>query len=171
MKANRASLDPTLTDRPKTEDGTILGTLSYMSPEQTEGKKLDPRSDIFSLGAMLYEMLTGRAAFTGSSKASIMAAILREDPKLAREVVAGIPPELERIVNRAAQDPARRFQHMDDLKVELRRVEGKSRIPAICLPLCPPRRVAAALVIPAWDPGRDSGVSISGSSFAMRFGR
>ena len=94
-------LDPTLTERPHTEDGTILGTLSYMSPEQTEGKKLDPRSDIFSFGAVLYEMLTGRRAFQGESKASTMAAILREDPKPAREVAAAVPAELERIVSRA----------------------------------------------------------------------
>ena len=75
----------------------------------------------------MYEMLTGRAAFAGSSKASIMAAILREDPKPAHEVVAGIPPELERIVNRALRkDPSRRFQHMDDLKVELEELKEES---------------------------------------------
>src|SRR5205823_1585766 len=107
--------------------GTILGTLSYMSPEQTEGKKLDARSDIFSFGAVLYEMLTGRRAFEGGSKASTMAAILREDPKPAHEVAASVPVELERIVSRALRkDPSRRFQHMDDVKVELEELKEES---------------------------------------------
>src|SRR5215467_11679350 len=110
-----SEFDRTLTvQRAKTEEGTIVGTLSYMSPEQTEGKKLDARSDIFSFGAVMYEMVTGRRAFAGGSQASTIAAILKEDPKPPREAVPGVPPELERIINRALRkDPARRFQHMD----------------------------------------------------------
>src|ERR1051325_4366481 len=98
-----------------------------MSPEQAEGKKLDGRSDIFGLGAVMYEMLTGRRAFEGGSTVSIMAAILRGDPKPAHEVVAGISPDVERIVNRALRkDPARRFQHMDDMKVALDELKEES---------------------------------------------
>src|SRR5207247_7993527 len=65
---------------PRTEDGVILGTVSYMSPEQAEGKDLDARSDVFSFGSLLYEIITGRRAFTGNSKLAILTAILREEP-------------------------------------------------------------------------------------------
>ena len=70
-------------DTPASEEGTIVGTVSYMSPEQAEGKKVDARSDIFSFGAVLYEMVTGRRAFQGDSKLSTLSAVLREEPKPA----------------------------------------------------------------------------------------
>ena len=73
----------------KTEEGVIVGTVSYMSPEQAEGKKVDARSDIFSFGAMLYEMVTGRRAFVGDSTVSILSAILRDQPRAASEIVEG----------------------------------------------------------------------------------
>ena len=73
--------EATLTAKPDTEEGKILGTVAYMSPEQAEGKKLDARSDIFSFGSVLYEMVTGRSAFQGDTKASTIAAILKEEPK------------------------------------------------------------------------------------------
>src|SRR5271163_4681553 len=112
---------------PLTEEGTILGTVAYMSPEQADGKRVDARSDIFSFGAVMYEMVTGRRAFSGGSQASTIAAILREDPKPAREAVPGVPPELDRIIGRCMRkDPARRFQHMDDLKVALEELKEES---------------------------------------------
>jgi serine/threonine protein kinase len=74
--------DATLTVKPSTEEGKIVGTVAYMSPDQAEGKKVDSRSDVFSFGSVLYEMFTGRRAFQGETKASTIAAILREEPSL-----------------------------------------------------------------------------------------
>ena len=79
-----------VTDRPDTEEGTIVGTVAYMSPEQAEGRPVDARSDIFSFGSVLYEMLTGQRAFRARRKVSTLAAILREDPPPASEVVARV---------------------------------------------------------------------------------
>jgi serine/threonine protein kinase len=111
----------------KTEEGTILGTFSYMSPEQAEGKKVDGRSDIFSFGVMLYQMLTGLRPFRGDSRLSTMAAILREEPRPAGELVTGLPAEVDRVLARAMRkDPARRFQTMADLKVALEELRDES---------------------------------------------
>ena len=110
-----------------TEEGTIVGTISYMSPEQAEGKKVDVRSDIFSFGALLYEMVTGRKAFQGDSKVSTLSAILREDPKPASQMVEGLPHELERIIGRCLRkSPERRFQTAADLKVALEELKEES---------------------------------------------
>ena len=110
-----------------TEEGTIVGTISYMSPEQAEGKKVDVRSDIFSFGALLYEMVTGRKAFQGDSKVSTLSAILREDPKPASQVVEGLPHELERIIGRCLRKSSeRRFQTAADLKVALEELKEES---------------------------------------------
>ena len=111
-----------------TEEGTILGTVAYMSPEQAEGKPVDGRSDIFSFGALLYEMVTRRRAFQADSSLAILTAILREDPKPASSVARGIPPELDRIVERCLRkDPERRFQSAADLKVTLEDLRGEIR--------------------------------------------
>jgi eukaryotic-like serine/threonine-protein kinase len=108
---------------PETEKGTIVGTFSYMSPEQAEGKKVDARTDIFSFGAVLYETITGRRAFGGDSMASILSAILRDEPKPAAEIVHGLPGELDRIVTRCLRkDPNLRYQHAGDLKIDLQQV-------------------------------------------------
>src|SRR5215469_240287 len=117
-----------------TEAGTILGTVAYMSSEQAEGKALDGRSDIFSFGSVLYEMITGRQAFTGHSKLSALSGILHTDPQPLAEAVPGLPPELDKIVSRCLKkDPARRWQTMADLKValeELRDELDSSQLPA-----------------------------------------
>ena len=111
--------DTAVTPRPNTEEGVILGTVSYMSPEQAEGRPVDARSDIFSLGSVLYEMITGRKAFQGETKLSTLTAILRDEPKRASEIVEGLPEAVERIVSRCLRKESnRRFQHMDDVKVE-----------------------------------------------------
>ncbi len=111
-----------------TEEGAILGTVAYMSPEQAEGKPVDGRSDIFSFGALLYELVTRRRAFQADSSLAILTAILREDPKPASSVARGIPPELDRIVERCLRkDPERRFQSAADLKVTLEDLRGEIR--------------------------------------------
>jgi len=134
-----------------TIDGTIVGTIAYMSPEQAEGKPVDARSDIFSFGCVLYEMLTGRRAFTGDTQASTLAAVLREEPPALSQVIEGAPRDLERIVQRCMRkDPARRFQHMADVKVELQEVkeESESGTPAVVPTAArtPRRRAAWAAV-------------------------
>jgi serine/threonine protein kinase/Tol biopolymer transport system component len=108
----------------RTEEGAILGTIAYMSPEQAQGLKLDPRSDIFSFGAVLYEMVTGRRPFRGETKVSTLAAILNREPEPLAEAT---PRELDRIVQRCLRkDPARRFQTMADLKVALEELKDES---------------------------------------------
>jgi len=105
---------------PLTEEGTILGTVAYMSPEQADGKPVDSRSDVFSFGSVLYEMATGQRAFSGGSKLSSLSAVLYKDPQPASQAVADIPPELDRIIGRCLRkDPERRWQTMADVKVAL----------------------------------------------------
>jgi serine/threonine protein kinase len=114
----------TLGVKPETEEGHILGTIAYMSPEQAQGLKLDTRSDIFSFGALLYEMLTGHRAFLGNTKVSTLAAILNREPQPLAETT---PRELDRIVTRCLRkDPARRFQTTADLKVALVELKEES---------------------------------------------
>jgi eukaryotic-like serine/threonine-protein kinase len=105
---------------PLTEEGTILGTVAYMSPEQADGKKVDTRSDVFSFGSVLYEMATGQRAFAGGSKLSSLSAVLYKDPQPASLTVPDVPPELDRIIGRCLKkDPERRWQTMADVKVAL----------------------------------------------------
>jgi serine/threonine protein kinase/Tol biopolymer transport system component len=107
-----------------TDEGMILGTVAYMSPEQAEGKKVDARSDIFSFGAVLYEMITGRRAFPGDSMVSILSAVLRDDPQPASEIVKALPRDLGKIVTRCLRkDPNQRYQHAGDLKIDLQQID------------------------------------------------
>ena len=107
-------------DAPMTTEGSIVGTVCYMSPEQAEGRKVDHRSDIFSFGALFYEMLTGRRAFHGDSAVSTMAAILTRDPEPAEGIAPAVPHELSRIVARCLRkQPAKRWQSMGDIKLAL----------------------------------------------------
>ncbi len=108
-------------DQPLTAQGTIVGTFQYMSPEQTEGKEADARSDIFALGAVLYEMATGKRAFTGKSQASLVAAILASDPPPISMAQPMSPPALEQVIKSClAKDPDDRFQTVHDLKLQLK---------------------------------------------------
>jgi serine/threonine protein kinase/Tol biopolymer transport system component len=106
--------------RPLTEQGTIMGTFQYMSPEQLEGREADARSDIFALGAVLYEMATGQKAFTGKSRLSLVSSILRDDPRPISSVAPMTPPALDRVVKTClAKDPEDRFQTAHDVKLQL----------------------------------------------------
>lgn len=103
-----------------TREGSIIGTVSYMSPEQAEGKRVDARSDIFAFGSVLYEMLTGRRAFEGTSGISTLSAILRDDVKPMYEVAPEVPPLLEQIVLRCLQkNPDSRWPSMKQLESAL----------------------------------------------------
>ena len=111
----------------KTAEGTVLGTAAYMSPEQAEGKPLDVRSDIFSFGAVLYEMATGQRAFPGDSQASILAGVLTKEPRPARDVSPAVPIELDKIITRCLRkDTERRAQHMGDIKLALQDLKEDS---------------------------------------------
>jgi Tol biopolymer transport system component len=120
--------------QPITREGTIVGTFQYMSPEQLEGREADARSDIFSFGAMLYEMITGRKSFESSSQASLIAAVMSENPPPVSTMQPMASPALDRIVQRClAKSPDDRWQSAGDLKSELEWIaEGGSRagIPA-----------------------------------------
>jgi eukaryotic-like serine/threonine-protein kinase len=119
-EATEGAEGPTLTVQDRTEAGAIVGTMSYMSPEQAEGKPVDARSDIFSFGAVLYEMLTGQKAFHGDSRASTLAALLTQEPKPLSQTGSDVPQEFEKLIARCLRkDRERRLQHASDLKVAL----------------------------------------------------
>ncbi|MFN7988550.1 MAG: protein kinase [Thermoanaerobaculia bacterium] len=110
-----------------TEPGVVMGTLGYMSPEQVRGKPADARSDIFSFGAILYEMLSGRRAFHGDSAAETMSAILREEPPDLSVTNQGISPGLERIVRHCIEkSPEQRFHSAHDLAFDIESLTGSS---------------------------------------------
>ena len=153
-------LDPGLafegaeTDEVLTQTGAVIGTCAYMAPEQAEGREVDPRSDIFSFGAVLYEMVTGRRAFARDSTSATLAAVLRDEPVPAREVSDEVSPELDRVIHRCLRkEPAKRFQSAADLKVALEelRDESASALPAQALKAGPGRRtlfgIAAGLLV------------------------
>ncbi len=103
-----------------TGEGRIVGTVAYMSPEQAEGKAVDHRTDIFSLGVMLYEMVTGERPFTGETSLSVLASIVRDTPAVASSLRNDVPQELGQIIRRAlVKDPERRYQSAKDLRNEL----------------------------------------------------
>jgi len=110
-----------------TTEGTIVGTFQYMSPEQLEGKDADARSDIFSFGAMLFEMVTGRKAFEGRSQASLISAIMKDDPPVVSSLQRTSPLALDRVIRQClAKDPDERWQTVRDLVRELRWISESS---------------------------------------------
>ena len=110
-----------------TRTSSTVGTLAYMAPEQIQGVDVDARSDIFSFGIVLFEMLTGRTPFRGEHEAAMMYSILNEVPETLRKYREECPPELERIVARALEkDPGDRYQHVDDMVSELRRLQKQT---------------------------------------------
>ena len=109
------------------EEGMIIGTIAYMSPEQAESKKVDGRSDIFSFGSVLYEMITGRRAFSGKSKLAILAAIMHKEPQPIEIKNSRLESEIDRLLARCLKkDPKRRWQTMADLKIELEELQEDS---------------------------------------------
>ncbi|HEX7253272.1 MAG TPA: protein kinase, partial [Thermoanaerobaculia bacterium] len=123
------SLPTVATPQNLTQQGTILGTFQYMAPEQLEGAEADVRSDIFALGAVLYEMATGQKAFQGKSQASLIGSILKEEPPPVSSVAPMTPPALDRVIKTClSKDPENRFQTAHDVKLQLQWVaEGGSQ--------------------------------------------
>src|SRR5271168_1143354 len=119
-----ASNDPTMTaERNLTEPGQAMGTVAYMSPEQVAGKELDARSDLFSFGAVLYEMATGRQAFSGSTTGIIFNSILEKNPALVSRMNPELPAKLEEIIGKALEkDREVRYQHAGDMRADLKRL-------------------------------------------------
>jgi eukaryotic-like serine/threonine-protein kinase len=120
---------PTAND-PLTAQGTIVGTLQYMAPEQLEGKEVDARTDIFAFGAVVYEMATGKRAFEGKSQASLIAAILEREPPPMLSLQPMTPPVLDRVVRKClAKEPEKRWQAASDVCDELKWIaEGGSQV-------------------------------------------
>jgi Tol biopolymer transport system component len=137
----QSSLTALPTQQGLTQEGTILGTFQYMAPEQLEGKEADSRTDIFALGAVLYEMATGRKAFTGSSQASLVSAILRDEPQPISQIQPMSPAALDRVVKTClAKDPEDRWQSAGDVAKELRWVAEGSQAAAAVPAMSAPRR-------------------------------
>lgn len=142
-----------------TKEGTTLGTVAYMSPEQARGREADRRSDLWSLGVILYEMAAGRLPFRADYEQAVLFAIMNEAPEPLTSLRAGVPMELERIVAKAlAKNPDERYQHADELIADLRSLEkslegiGTSRPAAAAAPPParerPARRRTARIAIP-----------------------
>ena len=149
-----------------TARGMILGTVEYMAPEQIEGKEADARTDLFALGSMIFEMLSGRKAFEGDSRASLMGAILEREPPLVSSLQPVATPALDRIVRTClAKDPDERWQSAKDLCNELQWIAAESTKARDAI-VAPPRRRAYA----AWMLAAVAVIAaaITGSLFALR---
>jgi eukaryotic-like serine/threonine-protein kinase len=153
-EAGLSGQSATMTGPTPTQPGTVMGTVGYMSPEQVRGQNVDHRSDLFSFGAILYEMLSGKRAFKGDTSVETMNAILKEDPPELNESGLHVPPGLDRIVRHSLEkEPGLRFQSARDLAFDL---ESLSSVSSASKPIAGSRRTSAArfrtpllVVIPA----------------------
>ena len=138
------SNSPTLTEREQTRPGVILGTVEFMSPEQARGKEVDKRTDIWAFGCILFEMLSGRRAFTGETISDVLAAILKNEPAW-EELPSNVPPRIRELLSRCLQkDAAKRLRDIGDARMEVdKTLEGDKGVsPA---PAPPPSRVTSRL--------------------------
>ena len=127
--------------KPLTEQGSIVGTFQYMAPEQLEGEEADARSDIFSFGAVLYEMATGKKAFDGKTRASVIAAVLAAEPAPISTLQPLTPPALERLIKIClAKDPDERFQSAHDLSLQLKWISEAGSQAGVAAPIVAHRR-------------------------------
>jgi eukaryotic-like serine/threonine-protein kinase len=144
--APQSSLTSLPTQHNLTQEGTILGTFQYMAPEQLEGKEADSRTDIFAFGCVLYEMATGRKAFSGASQASLISAIMQNDPLPISSVQPMSPPALDRVVRKClAKDPEDRWQSAGDLGSEIRWIAESGSQAGIEAPVVASRRPSPRL--------------------------
>ena len=148
MGGTAAMTQPPTMAAPLTAEGSIVGTFQYMAPEQLEGKDVDARSDLWALGCVLYEMATGKRAFEGSSQASLISAILRDQPRTMSEISPVTPPAFSRMVEALlAKNPDDRVQTAHDVMLQLRWI-AESRSQASGPPLVARRRFARERI--AW---------------------
>ncbi len=144
--------DATLASNQLTVEGAIIGTVAYMSPEQARGKRVDLRSDIFSFGAVLYEMATGQRAFPGADTVSTLTAVLRDDARPMHEVAPDVPPELDSVIQRCMRkEPDERWQTMKEVWQELMALKQNSDTGTlyrsrIVMPAAPPTQSMQAPV-------------------------
>ena len=151
-QAAQATDDLTRTASDITGEGKIVGTVAYMSPEQAEGKVVDPRSDIFSLGVVLHEMATGEKPFRGDTNVSVISAIIKDTPVPITDSNPNLPADLARIVRRClAKDPERRYQTAADLRNELEELkqDTASGIVTIARPAARGRAPRTAMIAAA----------------------
>jgi serine/threonine protein kinase/Flp pilus assembly protein TadD len=120
--------DPEASTLVNTADGIVLGTMSYMSPEQARGLEVDARTDVWSLGVVMYEMVTGRTPFGGTTMSDVLASVLSHEPAALARYSPGTPPDLERIIKKAlAKDPNDRYQTVRDLLIDLKALTTELR--------------------------------------------
>ena len=143
----------TLAASPLTVEGSIMGTVSYMSPEQAQGRTVDARSDVFSFGVVVYEMVTGRRAFAGETTLSTLSSILRDEVRPFSETTANVPPLLDHIVRKClSKNPAERWQSMQEVRAALVALQRDSDSLAP-VPLPVKRRSLSPLVLAAAGAG------------------
>ena len=141
--ASPASIATTMAteQKPLTQEGTIVGTFQYMAPEQLEGTEADARTDIFAFGALLYEMVSGRRAFDGKTRTSLIAAIVGSDPPPLSQIQPLTPPALEHVIRKClAKDPDERWQSAHDVAAELRWINEAGSQAGVAAPLTAKRR-------------------------------
>src|SRR5580700_5800429 len=137
------------TEESLTQTGAVMGTATYFSPEQAEGMGVDARSDIYSLGVVLFEMVTGRPPFMGDTPVAVASKHVRENPPTPREINPSVPPDLEAIILKClAKSPEYRYATGDDLRVDLLRFREGRAVGAVAPPMMAPPTMGSTQAIP-----------------------
>ena len=158
------TMAPTL-PKVETEPGIVMGTVSYMSPEQARGKEVDARTDIFSLGAVVYEMLTGRMAFAGETTADVLGALLHKEPLPLKDIAPDTPAELQHIVSKALRKEAdERYQTMKSLLADLRTLKQEMEFAAKLERSAAPERNEAASAAQGPAPVTTANAEVAGAN-------